>query len=104
MVDSMVVANGGHLSGLILLSLRDMVCPGVARPALEGLLGERREGRGREGREHLGHGMPGPADEGVVSLIAAVVVALSCARAVGRHARGRRQKMRWLEQAAPHLY
>ena len=87
-VDRMVVADGGHLAVLVALGLWDMVGTGVARDALEGLLGEGSERRGREGREHVGHGVPRPAQERVVP---GVVLAGLCA---GRMAQSRRRRCR----------
>ena len=66
-VDRVVVTHGGHLAVLVLLSVWDIVYARVPGPTLEGLLGERRQRGGGEGREDLGHGIPGPAEDARVA-------------------------------------
>lgn len=66
----MVVPYAGHLALRILLCFGDVVRARVARPAAEGLLGERSECRGGERRE----GEPRPPVARAVLLVRAGVV------------------------------
>ena len=65
--DRVIVPHARHLPVLLLrrVDVRDRVHAGVSRWAA-GLLGELRERRGGEGREEIGHCVPGAPDERVV--------------------------------------
>ena len=76
MIDSMVVAHGGHLAVFVLRGVGDVVCARVARARLEGFLGEGGKRRRGKREEDFGHCIPGPADERVAPVIVLAAIGL----------------------------
>ena len=69
----MVIPNGGHVSFIVLLRIRDSIRSSIPWPDPEALR-ERGEGAGRERAQQVGHGDPRATDDSITGVGSLVTV------------------------------